>query len=331
MKIKMSINKFISAMAVCLMYAVFSFVFASDGISIEFRDKNIVNDTAIYLGDIASVSGVSAEKSEILKSIRVGHSAPPGFSRLMNIREMTAYSLSRHLNGIKCEISGPDRIEIKTDCLEIRHDKIKSKLISCLKNVVMWPESSYSVQVSDTNMSVCCFNRPYTIEFDHYEDVYPRGNVIMKFRIIQDNYSVSSGVVCHINVTLPVLVAKREIKRGESLNPDCFEMSERNITVFRYNPILCNEGLQNRIASRTIPPGTIIHQNLTSVKPVINKGDMISVITRCGAVMVSLQVRAREDGAIGDRIFVENPDTHQIFQVRIQNQGIAAIVSREAT
>lgn len=112
------------------------------------------------------------------------------------------------------------------------------------------------------------------------------------------------------------------------ISPDQVELSTRDITVFPYIPLTDNSLMKNVVASRTIPTGSIIHEKTIIQKPAITSGDIVFVEAGKGSVKVSVQTRAREKGAIGDKIWVENSITHQIFQVEVTGPGTAAISSK---
>jgi flagella basal body P-ring formation protein FlgA len=307
-----------------------SLCFALPGINITFHEHAIVNDSSVFLRDIASIGGACPQLLEKLNEINLGRSAPPGFSRFMNKSETMRYSVQRCLNGIPCAIEGPERIEITTGSRDIRIGDIEEQLQAHIKALIQWPEGSFLLQTPDTSFMLRCFNRPYIVKFDNLDNLLPRGNVPLRLTVMQDNYRVSSTIVCRIKVTIPVVVAGRAIERGENITRDCLKTVSRDITVLRYTPYYDFEKLGSVTASRTIPAGTILHEKLLVLTPVVVKGDLVYVTADRGAVKVSVPALARENGAIGERIWVENSETHKIFQVEITGTGKAAISAREA-
>jgi flagella basal body P-ring formation protein FlgA len=299
-------------------------------VSISFKNNATVNDTAIFLKDISTIES-SSSIADLLKTIQIGRSAPPGFSRSVDVQNVVTSVLKRRFPDVAIDVLGPQMISVNTACLQVRVSELSDKIESCIGEKIKWPHSSWTVEVQDTASKIRCFDRGYTVKFSGCEEKYPRGNVRMTGILVQDNYSISFPVVCRIKVKIPVTVAARTIERGEVITPDCLKLSERDITVFRYEPLFSIDSVCGTVASRTISPLTIIHEAMLSAKPDVYKGDMVSISSESGTVKVSVLVRARENGCVGDRIIVENPESHKIFKIEITGRGCGSIVSREAS
>jgi flagella basal body P-ring formation protein FlgA len=213
----------------------------------------------------------------------------------------------------------------------VKTASLKDDVTEFLDKKLGWKHGEWTLEMTDTTGTIRCFDRPFKISFGEFEDVYAKGNTIIKACLVQDNYTVSVSMVCRIKVSVPVAVAAKTVQRGEVISPADLVMTEKDITVFRYDPFFTTAEACGMIACRTIPAGAIIHSGMISPLPAVCKGDIISVTASEGVVRVSLKVRARENGLIGDKIYVENTDSHKIFMVKITGPGIAATVSRRSS
>jgi len=323
----------ISTRLMRLIYSILagiSFAAASDTVELAFAPEAFVNDTAIFLSDIASIHGASAELAGRLAATGVGRSAPPGFSRFMSSSDAVRYCIQKRFPSLSFTVKGPERIKITTDSRILKLVDFKNDVDSYLKRNIKWPENMWRVVLIDSDAVARCFNRPIEVSVDGLQDPYSRGSIQLQLRVIQDNFTLTIPFNCRIYVTSPVVVARQSIQRGEKITPDHIEISTRDITVLRYNPISGLDAVQNMVASRAISAGAIIHEKMLRPVPAVLKGDLVYVTAQRGAVKISVPVRAREEGGIGERIWVENSESNRIFKVTITGKGQAVISSGEA-
>jgi flagella basal body P-ring formation protein FlgA len=109
------------------------------------------------------------------------------------------------------------------------------------------------------------------------------------------------------------------------------EMQRLDITRFAPVPLTVKGQLDNKRAARTIAPGTILHDRLFTVIPVVEKGDEVSIEYSAGRVSVAVAGIARERGGIGDRIWVENRETRRLIRVEIRDRGRVSIPQKGAS
>ncbi len=314
----------------CTVLGSVSLVVASPDVHLAFRDSACVNDTAVLLGDIADIECETAGLREELSTLDLGRAAPPGFSRFMNPREAARYAMSKNYPSIQPDMTGPARIKISTDSRQIKLIDFKDDIIDYLNRSVQWKPGQFSVVLIDSGLVWSGYDKPFQAAVEGLESAYPKGTTQLRLRLIQEKASRSVAFNCRIHVTVPVFVARKTIQRGETVTPDCVELAARDITRFRHEPYESAGQLRGTVAARTIPQGTILHSGFLKLKPAVYKGDVVYVVFEKGSVKVSVPVRAREDGAVGERIWVENTETHRIFQVEITGAARAVISSQEA-
>jgi flagella basal body P-ring formation protein FlgA len=124
-----------------------------------------------------------------------------------------------------------------------------------------------------------------------------------------------------VTVVTPVVTAKASIPRGSLLTSDNCSVERKDITNFAGLPFSSFSQLKDMIANRTIGPETILHEKLTTRMPVIGKDEQVYVIVDRGTVRISIIMRAREQGALGDKIWVENELTHKLLKTKIIGKG----------
>ena len=79
--------------------------------------------------------------------------------------------------------------------------------------------------------------------------------------------------------------------------------------------------MRDLVSNRTIQPEMIVHDGLASRIPIVGKDEQVYVVVDKGLVRISIIMRAREQGAIGDKIWVENEMTHKLLKTKIIGKG----------
>jgi flagella basal body P-ring formation protein FlgA len=60
--------------------------------------------------------------------------------------------------------------------------------------------------------------------------------------------------------------------------------------------------------------------------PAVEKGDPVAIIVKKGRISVSVVGIAREQGEIGEKIWVQNSKTNKLIRVKIKGKGIVTVL-----
>jgi flagella basal body P-ring formation protein FlgA len=291
-------------------------------VSIVFRDSATVNDTVIRLGDIAVIgSEASPEKIEKLKNAVVGEAAPAGYCRKVSTEEVGIFVLKKDFSEFSFDKIQRKAIKVATAYQEKRVGDFEDIIIKSLADSVKWKPSDFTIALRNKDEKWKCLRRPLTIQIIGLSSKYPKGNVNIKLVARQDSKTFSVPVVCCVTVVTPVVTVRTAVPRGTSFTSSNCMLERKDITHFACNPFTDLSQLNDLIANRTIQPETILYDKLTSRLPIIGKDDQVYVVMDRGRVRVSIIMRAREQGAMGDKIWVENELTHKLLKTKIIGKG----------
>lgn len=302
-----------------LMLTVTSF---SDVVTLNFKDSVLINDSLIKISDIADVESSSNDYQTKILSISAGEAAPPGFSRFIGVNDLVLFRLQPLFKEITFKTVGCSRVLVKTDCIEKRLGDFRKETAEFLKSNVKWPEGSWSYSIDSTEQKIRCMNAPLSYSFHEMLNKYPKGNTKMELIVEQGSRKCHVPFICNFKVTLPVLVCKNQIDRGKEISKSDCELEVVDITQLGPTAYTSIDQLTDKIALRTITPGTIIHNGLIRARPVIEKGDIVFIRLKMGKVKIEVSGVARENGGIGDRIWVENSSSHKLIRASIKEKGI---------
>ncbi|MDD5569326.1 MAG: flagellar basal body P-ring formation chaperone FlgA, partial [Candidatus Pacebacteria bacterium] len=111
------------------------------------------------------------------------------------------------------------------------------------------------------------------------------------------------------------------INRDEALNGQNCSLQKTDITELKYQALSGAAALSGLRAARTIAAGTVLTEKLIKKIPVIQRGDQVMINVKEGAVTAAVEGVARQDGACGDKIWVENARTHKLLHALIKERG----------
>jgi len=308
---------------------LFVILFMGEGFAhctLSFKDSAIVNDTCITLGDIASV--VSDDKSVQLNNLMariVGESAPAGYSRRISSNEIVTYVLKKGLYD--CDVKSLNKsIKVSTAFAEKKVGDYSELIYKYLNDSISWDPKDFKIEIRNESEKWKCFNKPLSVQINGLSNRYARGNIDLKLVAKQDSKTYSIPVNCYIIVNTSVVVAKQTIARGGLLTSENCSIERRNITRFGYDAFSSLSIVHDMIASRTIPKDVILYDKYLTKLPIVGKDDQVFVVVDRGCVKVSIVMRAREQGALGDRIWVENEMTHKLLKTKIIGKGTVELL-----
>ncbi len=128
-----------------------------------------------------------------------------------------------------------------------------------------------------------------------------------------------------------VPIANRIIKRNEEINENDISFEKRDISIYQNGEILDINDIIGNIANQNISKNTIISSNniKQALQIGISRGDIVNVISRSGAVAVSVKGTALNDAELGKQIRVKcdsskSRSPHVIIGI-VESPGIVAI------
>ncbi|MFH1021844.1 MAG: flagellar basal body P-ring formation chaperone FlgA [Planctomycetota bacterium] len=118
-----------------------------------------------------------------------------------------------------------------------------------------------------------------------------------------------------------VVRAKRNLGRHEIIGPEDVAVERiENSPVARQALGRVEDAIGRRVKAY-IRQGSLVIAGTVEILPVVRRGDFVRVVSRFGSVAITVKGVAREDGAPGAVISVENPDSNKVFPARVTGPG----------
>jgi len=293
-------------------------------VHIIFHDSVKVNNKLIYLGDIAIIeTNLESDTYNILLKLEIGEAAPPGYSRFVSIDDIVNTIIRRKFNEIELNIkSSAKRISVYTEA-EIQCIDMYNKLIlNYIKENIKWNNGDYSVIIMNKERTWYTRKKEASVTISGLSSQYPKGNIQLELKSVQDEITLSIPVNCRINVTIPVVCAKKNIPRNQSITSDMVELAKKDITIYGFDPFTDITMVCDKISLHSISVGSIINNNSLKLLPDITKGTLVYINVKKKGIKISVPAIARENGKIGEQIWVENEASNKLIKVIIGKNDI---------
>lgn len=121
--------------------------------------------------------------------------------------------------------------------------------------------------------------------------------------------------------SIEVVVAARPIPRGSRLDTEDLRTTRRTTSRLRGEYYTDADGLVGLQARRSLQPGTVIDADQLTRPTLVRRGDTLLIQAGNGPVKVSMQGRALEDGARGERIRALNLSSERVVEGEVVARG----------
>jgi len=129
------------------------------------------------------------------------------------------------------------------------------------------------------------------------------------------------NVPVRVNIYKDVLVAKNNIKIGESISSLHYDYQRIEVSKYKVNELIDNKAIQGKIARFSIPQGAVLTSNLFMEEKSIKKGDNITLIVRNGGLEIKSLGTALNDAAIGEKVRVKREGSSNLLNGTVEPNG----------
>jgi flagella basal body P-ring formation protein FlgA len=131
----------------------------------------------------------------------------------------------------------------------------------------------------------------------------------------------------HKLVTVPTLAD--EMKRGEVIRATDILWREVRASDVRDHVITEDEDLVGMAAKRHIKAQTIIHSSQIRRPVLVAKGSLVLIELSRGAMALSAQGKAMEEGSMGDVIRVANIRSNKVIEAKVSGSGRVDVIAAD--
>ncbi|MFP4164777.1 MAG: flagellar basal body P-ring formation chaperone FlgA [Chitinispirillaceae bacterium] len=294
-------------------------------VTLDFKNSVMVSDTMIKTGDLAAVRCEDPELAARVENTSAGESAPPGYSRYVNTDDLVLYRLEPAFENVEFTAGGHKRINVKSDYIERTVDDFRQQITAYVAENLGWEDGEWKLSINNPQSSWKSFRGTARTQLKGMDNPFVKGNFNLLLIVRQGASTNRIPVSCHMQVEASVLVATRQIRRGEELDTASCMLQTMDITHFAHGPLREVPRSGQSEVTRTISQGSIIHERLLRTVPVVARGDQVKILFSGNRIRVSVLGRARESGGRGERVWVENLQTGKLIRAEVTKKGVVSV------
>ncbi len=183
-------------------------------------------------------------------------------------------------------------------------------------------EVQISVSKLDRRLRLPLCDHPLTVSF-------PSGK--------ENQARITAGVSCHgdkswtiylsakVSMMQQVLVASRALTRGSIITKKDFQLQARNITRLHQGFLQDPADAQGKTLKRNLRKGKVITPRLIATPLMVKKGNHITILADTSGINVRMAGKALTNGAMGDRIRVQNMSSKRELEAIVAAPGIVKV------
>ncbi len=298
-------------------------------IKIDLKEKVVLPEKQIVLGDIASISCNNPLLLERVSNVFLGNTPWPG-----NVRK-----IERDLLAVRLMDEGIDVNEVTYGSTTVSLVSAESTTIT--GGEILMAAKEYLLSnlsrsedeiIIETDRMIQDKLLPASkedvrLEVTQVETNKDRGNVQLIVRILtNDKLCMKVPVFFNIRLYENIVTSSKKIDRNDTLTLDNLIISRMETTKLSRTVFSKAEELVGKRALRSILPNTPITPELVDNSPAIKKGDLIKVFIHTGNLHVVTKGVAKEDGCVGKIIRVKNIDSNKDLYGKVEDSTAVKIV-----
>ncbi len=290
-------------------------------VSIRFKDQASVDGDKILLGDVARVIAGDERIVAQLETLEVAKSAGFGLTRMVDTDALFSRSLKGFSDRYLFDYDHK-AVRVTTRANTLPADTLARLVDKFLAAQPKAPGQVRHWEIARAPDAIQVPLAPHSLELS-FVGSRRKGKVEVNLAIRGETRVIRNiPITLNLRLDEPVLVAKRQIARGEALGPDNVSVETRETTLINDIVISKPGKLIGNIAKVTIIPGRIVTPNMLALPPLVKRGQEAKIIFHNGGVSVSADAVCRQDGVSGQIITAKSLANNRLVRVRVTDEGM---------
>jgi len=295
--------------------------------SVRVPGEIALEDARIRLGRIAIFEGVPSALESELTELSLGPAADPA-----QVRVLGGAALRARVHAIAPELTLhiPDQVRITRLHREIAPEWVRKRVEAALEARKPWHDAK--VRVSGWSLpqrfAVPANATGLRVAFGPEEDFQGRVSARLEFfdPKTPERAEVARSAAFEVELQVPVLVAARNLRRGERVDASAFRKASMDPRRIPRDALPGADLVTGQPLRVNVQSGVPLLLSYFDTPEVVRRGDPIEVSAGAPGLEIRIDARALEGGTLGEMIRAENPSSKKSFVVELTGPGTALLV-----
>ncbi len=284
--------------------------------TIELSENVCLSGEEIFLKDIAKLSDASLDK------IYMGKLPLPGKKRYITQDYVKLRILQAKIKEENFKLTGAEKVEIIT-----YHQKLDIEEVTKIAKKYLLDKfnTNQRVEIESLRTPQNIILPVGRVEFE----ISPMNNLNLKKQVYLPMNIKVNGIKYRtirlefkIHRFANVIIADKPLTQHHVLTPLDLKIEEREVTYI--NPVTLEEIIGKRLKS-PVSEGRILTYDLIETRPLIKRGDMVTIKNESEFMIIGAKGIAKEDGRLGDKIQVKNINSKKIISGIVEDEKTVVV------
>ncbi|MDR2353624.1 MAG: flagellar basal body P-ring formation chaperone FlgA [Deltaproteobacteria bacterium] len=296
------------------------------GVTVVFPKENTVSGPRILLGDIANVApDDDPALASLLEALDLGPSPAPGENLVLRRQQLESRLITSGapINNVRWVI--PETVTLKGRGNTVAANQIQEIVADYLSRTEPYSSGRYEIlRISYASLPALPEGE-ITSRFapqPSSNPVYLGGTIYFS---LNQKEIARVRVTCQINLETEAVVAARDLSRGHVLTLEDLSLSYAPFTSSKgaFTEVSRAVGLTLKVSLRA---GTPVRERDLVKTALVYKGETVTIIAQSGGLKVTALGQAKQDGALGETIYVINQDSKKTIPAKVIAPGQVEVV-----
>ncbi len=286
-----------------------------------------ISGDRILLSQVADIAGPNLLLNNRLGSIDIGKAPLPGRKRFIESRHIVA-RMDQSTGGLPTDIGleFPERLEVSRKAVKIQKKKIAGIASDWVLQQVPWDLENVRVVKVQVNADIVLPQGriSYKVQSPGALDFLSTIALSIEF-FVNGQPAKRAWVTLSLEVVSPVVVVRRPIGRHESIRREDVTVLLQDLAKLPAGIYTDPEAVVGMRAKRTLHGNTVLREDLVELPPLVNRGDMVTIIAETGVLRITARGEVKAMGRKGERISVVNVDTRKRVLARVLDSRTVSV------
>lgn len=316
---------------------------------INLRDAAYVDHAVVRLGDVAEIYGMDHQTRSKLLAIELLPSPKSGQAKKLRAREIQDAIAQRAPECVAWTIAGASEVSVRRRVAttpepqqvvrpksqsvspaagDRARNELEEAILAYIKERLGNDAWQVEVELNEQQLAILASAKSLHVTGGRYLD-----DERVQFRVEAETDAERATWTVDARVTLPpmMVVARRNLDRGELVAEEDVELVRAAASPGMLKPYQNLEDVVGKETTRAIPAGQPITEPSVRATLLVQRGQVVTVYSRCGGVQIRVTGRAKENGSLGELVPVEAINSRETFHARVSGPQEVEIFAASTT
>ncbi len=285
---------------------VFNFQVLAVDNEISIDNEVRVRGTDIKLVDIANIIGDTKFKERV-EGISLGQAPLPSYQRTI-YREQVLFALKdEEINLKEVDINIPYQFVVIADCKHLSFERLIAKVEDYIYEQIDYQTDQVEINVLSSDRDIVIPYGELKLKVENGRRRSLLGKIVLPIKVIINNRVYRRIYLqCEVKKHQKILVADKDIERGEMINKDLFKVQEEWTADSNNQYVSVNEELDGKRLKVSLKANQPLLKRMIELTPLVKRWKQVKIVAKIGGVVVTTTGKARQSGDKGEVIQVKN-------------------------